>query len=279
MHGDSLLHQMYENSFCELTRIIQQPFSQLERKISFNFHHFLRSDLPCDPLCSDPSFFRTAIANISETGLGSPCYGCYLQKRFLNETSDNATDDMVNQFLFPWLYDESSRTGIPLDTEILLLDSGAWYNKYNHVISSNVYYREMIAKLFPLLRDLQKKRKQLVIFWLGLPKMFMKSWKSFEWKDFGEKNAMIMNAVDEYNLYWKLSSELGGGKIQKMFYLDVDKFTSDRKKFEYTKLGQYHTDHVHWMIPGPYSIPSLELEAILHLFIRNKLKSHNFVHN
>jgi hypothetical protein len=231
----------------------------------------------------------------------NPCYGCYLVDSYhknnslslsVNSNSNriqevstiNKTDQQISylKFLYPWIYDkyygeENEKTNI------LILGTGAWHDNYNYIENSTNHFQSFLIEVFPLLKELQtNKRKDLLIFWVSLPTMFQTLSPTdevlFEWESYSKKNALLKTAITKYNKEMETEFLQQSGSdnrqsvfLHKMFYIDMETYASSRKFYEWKTQKLFAHDHLHWIIPGSFSVPSFVFEIIFHLFIRYHL--------
>jgi hypothetical protein len=136
-----------------------------------------------------------------------------------------------------------------------------------------------------LLKEIQTRKEDLIIFWLGMPPMMKEgkdNEKLFEWPSYPKKSILIREAVMKYNqemveIDKKSQQARHGTLVPRMYFIDLESFGKERKLYEYQNQGLYAVDHLHWVNHGPFSVPAYILEVIFHLYIRYRLISQNLV--
>jgi ferritin-like protein len=311
--GDSLSNQIRDISICEMERITRLPYSPTFDETvphsfyNFTWHPYLRHDLPCHSKCRiDKSFYERFVSVIKEPydfkhghhyALHNSCYGCYHVDKFLSGGGSGSVNFSVNgetvietpqlppSFLFSWLFKDKDILKPNGKTKVLILSTGAWYGAFNSVENCTKQLNLTIQLLFPLLKDIQIRKKDLLIFWLSMPPMVKELTEEleskYEWKTYSYKSQLIHDAVMKHNIEMaELEKNLqhnSGVIVPRMYFLDLELFGKERKLYEHQKQGLYDSDHLHWINSGPYSVPAYILEAIFHLYIRYRLISQNLV--
>jgi hypothetical protein len=312
MYGDSLSRQIRDISVCEIERITRITDFSNETLVphsffNYSFHPYLRQDLPCHSTCRlDMSFYTKHVSLVEKPYYSknpinnyyshNPCYGCYHVDRFLGRKNNNhflvnntgstnviEKPQLSSSFYFSWLLNDQDIMEPNGKTKLLLLDTGPWYGGYNSIENGTEQVGTTIELLFPVLKEIQTRKKDLIIFWLSMPPMYKELTEDEEnqneWKSYPNKNILIQEAVLKYNEEMKTDSKQQNDDIAapRMYFIDLELFGRERKLYEYQQQELYESDHLHWINPGPFSIPAYALEMIFHLFIRYRLISQHLV--
>lgn len=136
---------------------------------------------------------------------------------------------------------------IPKDTNMLILNTGAWYNRYQGVENSALVYEETMTLLKPIIQ--QFLANGTVVVWVPLPWNFDESREkpdSYEWKAFVQRNELAKRDLMKIGV----------------IYLDGVEWAN-----HFRRLNDSHAspDGLHSCNPGPTGIPSFINQAVFHL--------------
>jgi hypothetical protein len=253
MTGDSLGRQIHTALRCNFEFLFHRA-PDVKAEIIYQWQPYLRADFPCAECCPDhPNYVNNTVVHGSAT-VKPKCKFCGNCRIFKKNVNISRNGWIENKHLFSaWV------SSLPPDLELLLLDCGAWYATYEGMSNSNVEYLELLTLLKPHLHALMQSRPHLSIFWIGLPPMITLVNPDYDHQEFSERNKMAK----------ALFSTIG------ITYIDVENFASERKVRELSmsreRFSHVSGDHLHWYGPGSFSIPSMIVERILHLFVMKLL--------
>ena len=207
--GDSLIMQLYLAAQCsaELFGVSQTLKSVVIQDL------FLRNDIPCDPRCLTNETFR-----LQDTWV-HPCWACRSGKRKEFSTFETDPDSWHNRL-----------PSSPLSA--VVLSSGAWYNTFKGIINSTATYIEMLHKVGPILRSINKVRSAEV-FWVGLPPIVIHPGHDnetraymYEWIAYADKDRIAKEILQAYGVN----------------FIDTDRLTRYRKFIDLNTSA----DGMHW---------------------------------
>jgi hypothetical protein len=221
---------------------------------------YLRDDLPCVPSCVlNSTFLRTDGQKKKYFYLPAPCEGCPKgEKRpFHPEASFSE-----NAFFFDYL------KYIPKETKLLVMNGGAWYTEWYHVVNGTQRFQETLSGLLPFLADLQNNRMRnnqepLDFYFLGLPTVDASASKNrgYEWDEYPKRNQIARNlfqttARQKFNL--------------SITFLPNEEWFHSRKEMFSDGENIATSDKLHYCVPGVFSAPSFLFELAWHFHLRNR---------
>ncbi len=263
--GDSLILQLCATGRCELHShsniILSQPsyvhsssLRSLGYQARYKWNPFLRSDLPCSPLCLDETFRKKKGLKGYYRDLPGPCQGC-MDGNISHRYPSNHPE------VFYMLHD------LPLSVKVLVLDAGAWFISENvKGEDSTAIFKETLEAFIPHLAYFQKQRNYEVdIYFLPLPGVDSSLAKSasYEWPKFEEKNRVL------YKLFSPESLAVHNVTVT---ILPNDELFQ-RKHLISGLTNVFLHDNLHYCAPGTFSPDSFLFELLLHNHIVKKLSS------
>jgi hypothetical protein len=149
--GDSVGGQVFAALDCALnTRKLSKLIN-----LTYVLEVFFRRDIPCHLNCTLPGLAGEEFRRVENPTFKGRCGNC--KDGIRKSIHDYGTNSV-------WL------NTIPANTDYLVLNMGAWYSYYSHVINSTARYEETLNfVLVPALRLLKKTRPNLQIYWIDLP--------------------------------------------------------------------------------------------------------------
>ena len=232
--GDSLVQQTIFAADCDSESF---HIGKITSRNHFHRSNYLRHDIPCDfKNCSDPSFVE--FWNQPERQQHSPCLGCAIA----HTVKSSYRNDSLNHKIFPWVYDGS----IPNQTDILILDVGAWISRGHSLSNFSETFKETLELLAPKIIYLQKTHPNMTIFWQG-QRLTPVIPVDHELQTVPNRNLLAQAIL----------GPLG------VIYLDLYSFSKERVLND----PKCMPDNYHFMNPGPFAVPSFLWERIMHLFI------------
>mmetsp|Transcript_29710 Transcript_29710/g.42410 ORF Transcript_29710/g.42410 Transcript_29710/m.42410 type:complete len:331 (-) Transcript_29710:69-1061(-) len=245
--GDSLGKQFAVALRCELEeRRINSYSSAIHTNpinISFELDVNLRLGVHCHPKCiSEPAFRLDQSIMLQKTSGLHACSECNKTVDHFNLSSEgNPTVFLpVNKSnKFHW----SNR--IPTTANILIFETGAWYNRGIGLENSNDDYLQTIHEFIEHIQPFILKGVSVV--WIALPvnKMFFNDY-NYEWCYFEGRNEATRKAFIAANL--------------DILFVDFNPATSKRLAVD----QNVSFDGLHWRSPGPTSVPSFIMQVVLH---------------
>lgn len=198
--GDSLAGQQFVAASCLLE----------ERQIDHvKLHHisdfFLDHVIRCTNACLYNATYRSQFSG----EYFNPCYSC-------------PNGEIKENPLTPpkWI------SAIPNSTNVLILNSGAWYNAAQGLDDSNHAYFLMLRRIAPLLQSFVQNG--MIVLWISLPPAYISNStkEGYHWHYFARKNDIVSSVLRDAGVV----------------ILDPTPATLARK------LQDYHVSHdaVHW---------------------------------
>lgn len=213
--GDSLGSQLDIGTRCILERL------KIDNVATAEYHRdvYLRQDFPCSPGCSNMTYAKT------DTIL---CYACRdgVQKPLSIETSWHQL--------------------IKNDSNIVILNTGAWYNSHLLGLDSDFELEyEKTVRFAVKISDLLAERN-IVVLWTPLPPMPKNFGKKYAWDKFEARNQ------------WT-KALLAGSSI---LYMDVNPLIESLQK---ANPSVDYKGRFHFCSPTPSSVLTVMLETMLSL--------------